>query len=210
MPINFLFSQPILFVAWAVALVIAISFHEFSHALAAYLLGDITAKEEGRLTLNPAAHLSLWGTVMLFLAGFGWGKPVPFNPYNLKHQRLGPVIIALAGPLSNLLLIVVFGLFFKFVFPLFGLDKGNALYSFLMIFLVSNAILLLFNLLPIPPLDGSKLLFAVMPDSWTPVKAFLQQYGFFILIGFILVGSPFLWELLELFQRYFLSLFIPF
>lgn len=210
MPINFLFKEPILFVAWAAALIVAISFHEFSHAFAAYKLGDMTAKDQGRLTINPMSHLSLLGTVMLLVAGFGWGKPVPFNPYNLKNQRWGPVLIALAGPASNLLLVIVFGLLLKFVYPLLGLGPENALYYFLYVLVLLNAILMAFNLIPIPPLDGSKVLFALMPDSMVGVKNFLQQYGFVLLIAFVVVGSPVLTFIFAVIQVAIESLFVPF
>ncbi len=210
MPINLLFKEPILFVAWAVALIAAISFHEFSHAFAAYKLGDMTAKDQGRLTINPMSHLSLLGTVMLFVAGFGWGKPVPFNPYNLKNQRWGPVLIALAGPASNLLLVIVFGLVLKFVYPLLGLGPENALYSFLFVLILLNAILMAFNLIPIPPLDGSKVLFALLPESMVGVKNFLQQYGFILLIAFVIVGSPVLTFIFAVIQVAIEKAFVPF
>lgn len=189
---------------------IAISFHEFAHAFAAYRLGDMTAKDQGRLTVNPMSHLSLVGTLMILLAGFGWGKPVPFNPYNLKNQRWGPVIIALAGPFSNLLLVVLFGLILRFGYPLLGLGPENALYYFLFVLVLLNAILMVFNLIPIPPLDGSKLLFALLPDSAANVKNFLQQYGFIILVAFVIIGSPILTFIFTAVQIAIEALFVPF
>lgn len=188
MIISLLFQQPILFFAWVVAIVIAISVHEFSHAACAYWLGDPTAKYEGRLTLNPLAHLDLWGTLLLLFVGVGWGKPVPFNPYNLKNQRYGPALVALAGPASNLVLVVVFSLILRFIYPLTGLGMENALYSLLALLIFINAILMVFNLIPIPPLDGSKLLMAVLPSSLDNVKIFLQRYGFFLLILLFFLG----------------------
>src|SRR3989339_1829095 len=104
---NLLQDPPLLIIV-PLAIIIVISLHEFSHALMGYLLGDKTAEHEGRLTLNPLAHLDPFGTVMLLLVGFGWGKPVPFNPYNLKFQKWGPAWIALAGPLSNFLSAIFF------------------------------------------------------------------------------------------------------
>jgi Zn-dependent protease len=187
-----LFENPILFLAWAVSLVIAISVHEFSHALAATLLGDQTAKYEGRLTLNPLRHLDPWGTLLLFFAGFGWGRPVPFNPYNLRDQRWGSALVSLAGPGSNLLMILLFGLILKYLYPLSGLGEQNMLFQFLYTLILLNAILMTFNLIPIPPLDGSKLLFAILPASMADVKIFLERYGFLILIGLIFfAGSLF-------------------
>lgn len=177
-----LFENPILFFAWVFALVIAISVHEFSHALSAYLLGDLTAKYEGRLTLNPLKHLDPWGTLLLFVAGFGWGRPVPFNPYNLKNQRFGPALVSLAGPGANFIMILFFGLILKYLYPLLGLGEQNMLYQFLYTLILLNAVLMTFNLIPIPPLDGSKLLFAILPSSMYEARVFLERWGFMILI----------------------------
>lgn len=185
-----------MFFAWAVSMIFAITIHEFSHALAGTLLGDPTAKNQGRLTLNPIKHMDIWGTLLMLFVGFGWGKPVPFNPYNLKNQRIGPAIVALAGPFSNLILVVIFVLLLKFVYPLTGLGEGNALFDFLYTFILINALLLSFNVIPVPPLDGSKLLFALLPPSAENVKMFLDKYGFFVLIGLLLIGG-------SLFSRYF-------
>lgn len=196
MIISLLLTNPIMFFAWAVSMVIAITVHEFSHALAGTLLGDQTAKMQGRLTLNPLAHLDIWGTLLLLFVGFGWGKPVPFNPYNLKNQRTGPAIVAIAGPFSNLVMVFIFVLLLKFVYPLFGLGEGNALYDFLYTFILINALLLSFNIIPIPPLDGSRLLYTLLPASMDNVKSFLDRYGFFVLIGLLLIGG-------SLFSRYF-------
>ncbi|MFH2136072.1 MAG: site-2 protease family protein, partial [Patescibacteria group bacterium] len=102
MLISLLFSAPILFFAIFVALVVSITFHEFCHVLAARLQGDTTGERMGRLTLNPLAHLDLWGTLAILFIGFGWGRPAPYNPYNLKNQKYGSVLVALAGPASNL------------------------------------------------------------------------------------------------------------
>lgn len=189
--IELLFQSPMLFLAAAVAILIAITVHEFSHAAAAYYLGDSTAKDEGRLTLNPFAHLDLWGTLLLFLAGFGWGKPVPFNPYNLRNPKYGAALISLAGPASNLVMVIIFSLILKFVYPVLGLGSGNGLFQFLYFLIVINAILMAFNLLPIPPLDGSKLLFAVLPPSMSNVQVFLERYGLFVLIGLVFFGGFF-------------------
>ncbi|MBU1178349.1 site-2 protease family protein [Patescibacteria group bacterium] len=189
--IERLFQDPIYFVITAVGIVIAISVHEFAHAAMAYYLGDPTAKNEGRLTLNPLSHLDLWGTLLLLLAGFGWGKPVPFNPYNLRNQRWGPALVSLAGPGSNLVMALMFIAFLKFVYPLLNLGAGNALFDFLYFLIIINMVLMTFNLLPVPPLDGSKLLFAILPTSMDNVKEFLQRYGFFILIGLVLFGGFF-------------------
>lgn len=192
MIISLLFENPIMFFAWAVSLIVAITVHEFSHALAATSLGDPTAKLQGRLTLNPLSHLDPWGTLLLLFAGFGWGKPVPFNPYNLKEHKIGPAIISLAGPFSNFVLVVAFGLVLKFIYPLLGLGHENALFYFLYTLIIINVILMAFNLIPIPPLDGSKLLYAILPDSMDHVKETLERYGFIILVALIFLGSSIL------------------
>lgn len=196
MIISLLLTNPLMFFAWAISMIIAITVHEFFHALAGTLLGDQTAKMQGRLTLNPLSHLDIWGTLLMLFIGFGWGKPVPFNPYNLKNQRIGPAIVALAGPFANLIMVFVFILLLKFVYPLTGLGEGNALYDFLYTLILINALLLSFNVIPIPPLDGSRLLFAVLPPSAENIKMFLDKYGFFVLIGLLLIGG-------SLFSRYF-------
>jgi len=157
--------------------------HEVSHGVAANMLGDPTAKYAGRITLNPIKHLDLWGSIIipafLVISGspilFGWAKPVPYNPYNLKNQRWGPAIVALAGPLSNLILAFVFGISLRF-FP--------QIYSFSFIVWI-NILLAVFNLVPIPPLDGSKILFAVLPSRFDNIKINLERYGLFVLIFFL-------------------------
>lgn len=185
MIITQLFENPIFFFSWAVSLIIAISVHEFSHALAAMLLGDPTAKYQGRLTLNPLKHLDPWGTLLLFFAGFGWGKPVPFNPYNLRNQQWGSALVSIAGPGSNFVMVIIFSLILKYLYPLLGLGAENMLYQFLYTLILLNAVLMTFNLIPIPPLDGSKLFFAVLPPSMTEIRIFLERWGFIILIGLV-------------------------
>ncbi|MBI2990323.1 MAG: site-2 protease family protein [Candidatus Magasanikbacteria bacterium] len=161
--------------------------HEYGHGWMADRLGDPTARYAGRLTLDPRAHIDKWGTLLmpliLFLITqgnflFAYAKPVPFNPYNLRDQRWGPVWVALAGPMSNFLLALVFGLMVRFL-PVSNLT------SFLSIIVYANVLLGVFNLVPIPPLDGSKLLYALLPDSLSHVKESLERYGFVVLLVFI-------------------------
>jgi Zn-dependent protease len=176
-----------IFVMGVIALVVAISVHEFSHALAARLQGDRTAEDMGRLTLNPLVHLDKFGTAMLLLVGFGYGKPVPFNPNNLKNHRIGPAIVGLAGPLSNIVLVVIFSILFKYLYPVL-LDSPSYL-RFLFILIQYNVVLFVFNLFPIPPLDGSKVLFALLPRSLHNIRLILEQYGPFILLGLIILPN---------------------
>ena len=161
--------------------------HEYAHGWMAYQLGDSTAKYAGRLTVDPRAHIDMWGTILmplglLLLTGgnflFAYAKPVPYNPYNLKDQKWGPALVGIAGPLANLLLAACFGLLFR-LFP-------NSLFApFFAIIVMANITLMVFNLLPIPPLDGSKILYAILPPSAHQVRTFLDRYGFMILLFFI-------------------------
>lgn len=208
MLIGSLLSNPLMFVMWVVAIVLAITIHEFSHAAAAFYLGDPTGKNAGRLTINPLAHLDLMGTIFLFFVGFGWGKPVPFNPYNLKNQKWGPSLVALAGPASNLVMLICVGLIMRFVYPSLGLGYENALFNFLYLLLIINTLLMVFNLIPIPPLDGSKIILALIPDSMTDFKMNFQRYGIFALIVLVFFGGEFLSGIFNFFINLINNLFI--
>lgn len=192
MPLTLLFSHPLVFVAWVFAIVFGITIHEFAHVFAAYVQGDPTGKERGRLTLNPLVHIDPLGLVALLVAGFGWGRPAPFNPSFLKRPRLGTLLIALAGPIANLLAITVFGLVFRFLLPSLSLDTENLLVIFLVFLIQVNLILMVFNLIPIPPLDGSRILFALLPKRYMGVAFALERYGPFLLIGLLLFGGSLL------------------
>ncbi|MBU1146156.1 site-2 protease family protein [Patescibacteria group bacterium] len=189
MLISLLFTAPILFFAIFVALVVSITFHEFCHVLAARLQGDTTGERMGRLTLNPLAHLDLWGTLAILFIGFGWGRPAPYNPYNLKNQKYGSVLVALAGPASNLFLIIFFGLLLKVLYPIFG--PMNYLTIFLAALVGFNGVLMVFNLIPIPPLDGSHLLHLIVDRRWPNVSRFVDIYGPQILLGLVFVSLLF-------------------
>jgi Zn-dependent protease len=173
----YLFTLPIFLVS--------LTIHEYAHGWMAYRYGDDTAKRMGRLTLNPLAHISLIGTIILpLLVRFGWAKPVPVNFSILNKQQLFKV--AAAGPLSNILLAVALAVFFR----LFGLERLSLLGSFVLLAILFNLILAVFNLLPIPPLDGSRMVYAQLksPQAIDVYNRF-AQYGMFILIGFLLLGG---------------------
>ena len=176
-------------------LIMSIVIHEVSHGYAASLLGDQTARYQGRLTLNPVKHLDFVGSILVptisyLLGGFiiGWAKPVPYNPYNLRPGRWSEAIVAGAGPLSNISLALIFGLLLRF-----GASAGWATPPFVQITAIIvfiNLILAVFNLMPIPPLDGSKLLFALFPEKMLGFRAFFERYGL-ILVLFLVF---FLWQ----------------
>jgi Zn-dependent protease len=169
--------------------------HEVAHGYAAALQGDPTAKLEGRLTLNPIKHLDPFGSILLpivtFLTAgfaFGWAKPVPYNPYNLRNQRWGELIVAIAGPLSNIFLALFFGLIMRFA----GLSLPDSTFQLLGYIVVINLGLALFNLVPIPPLDGSKVLYAFLPFRFHEFRQNLERYSFIAIIFFIIFLSDYL------------------
>lgn len=170
--------------------------HEVAHGYSALFQGDPTAKYENRLTLNPLKHIDPFGSVilplLLFISGspvlFGWAKPVPFNPYNLRNQKWGEALVAMAGPAINLVIAIVFGLFLRF-----GAVYLSASSIFILeIIVLINIMLAVFNLVPIPPLDGSKILFALLPERAVRVRQVLEQYSLFLILLFIFV----LWDYL--------------
>lgn len=188
MILNLLFTNPLLFIVWIIAIVFALTIHEFFHALAGYLLGDKTAQRAGRLTINPIAHLDPVGFIMLMIVGIGWAKPVPFNPYNLKYQRWGPALVALAGPASNLASVFVLGLATHGLMAA-GLGINNLFIVLLVFTIFINAILLFFNIIPVPPLDGSKLLYAYLSSpKYSSLKIRLETQGPYILLGILLLN----------------------
>lgn len=168
-------------------ILVAITVHEFSHAKVADMLGDPTPRQAGRLTLNPISHIDPIGFIMLILVRFGWAKPVPINPYNFKDPRKGSLYVSLAGPLSNFFFAWVLGIVFKSL-PGFSPIVGSIFFYAIWI----NLALGVFNLIPIPPLDGSKVLEALLPYEHLQGYYRLQQYSLFIFIAIIMFGSPIL------------------
>lgn len=184
---TLIFNEPTLFLLWIAAVVIALSIHEFSHAVVAHALGDRTADRAGRLTLNPMAHIDPLGFIMLMFVGFGWGKPVPFNPHNLRFPRWGPALVAMAGPGSNLLSVLIVGAMLR-IFQTGGLAPQNLLVIFLSLVVMISAALFVFNLIPIPPLDGSKFLFSILSaPKYDQFRFLLESRGPIILLAFIII-----------------------
>jgi Zn-dependent protease len=175
-----LFSNPLLFLIWAIGLVLAISVHEYAHAVAADRLGDPTPRSQGRLTLDPRSHLDPLGTLALLFLGFGWGRPVMFDPFNLRSPVRDSALIAIAGPVSNLLFALVLSILMKIL----ALPLLSAIFPILIVMNISLAI---FNLVPVFPLDGEKILAALLPKELAHEYASLmRQYGTIILILMLL------------------------
>jgi len=176
-------------------LIFSVVIHEVAHGYAASYLGDQTARYKGRLTLNPLKHLDPIGSFLVpllsyQLGGFiiGWAKPVPYNPHNLRPGRWSEAMVAGAGPLSNICLALIFGLLIRFA----GGFMSPAFLTIATIVVFINIVLAIFNLIPVPPLDGSKLLFALFPESFSGLRDFFERYGFILLIFVVL----FIWRLI--------------
>jgi len=190
-----LIDEPATLIARVLVLLVAFTLHELAHAVTADYLGDPTPRRMGRISLNPLVHLDLMGTIMLLISGFGWAKPVMVNPYNMRGDpRRSMAIVAVAGPLTNILLAVIFAMPFRFglvdietttsgVIP----SLGFVLFQFVWI----NLILAFFNIIPIPPLDGSRILFAILPAEMAYQLRPLEQYGFLILFALIFLVPNF-------------------
>lgn len=177
---------------WVPAIILALTMHEYAHARMAYAFGDPTAKDAGRLTLNPLAHLDPIGTLMLVFAHFGWAKPVPINPYYFQGDRGQKImLVSVAGPLSNILQALVGSVLLSLLvhFTISGQSKlWQLLFSFLFSYININIVLAVFNLLPVPPLDGSKILASLLPERHMNIVFALERYGFIILIALMFLG----------------------
>lgn len=176
-------------IARLIVLVVAFTVHEFAHAFTADRLGDPTPRSQGRLTLNPLAHLDPMGSLLLLVAGFGWAKPVMINPYLLERRLpAAPMLVAAAGPASNFLLAILAAIPFRFNWVVLDLRSGNLLptpFQLLDTFIYINLLLMLFNLLPIFPLDGEKVLSYFLPPGGRTLLERLRPYGSLILLGVI-------------------------
>lgn len=186
MILGLLFQEPMIFVAWLVAILFSLTIHEFAHAFAATKQGDPTPKLMGRLTFNPIAHIDMIGFFSLLIVGFGWGKPVPVNPVYFKNGKKGDMIVAFAGPLANFIAIIVFGIIIKLVLSLGNFGPNNLLILFLFFIVMINVVLGIFNLIPLPPLDGSHILFNILPSEFNELKYKLAKNGPWILLIIIM------------------------
>jgi len=191
--INFYFM-----IIQAPVILLSLTIHEYFHGWTANRLGDPTAKLRGRLTLNPIAHLDIFGTILMFVVGFGWAKPVPINAMNFKDPKKGTLLVAIAGPLSNLATAIVAGAILRSLIPkvLTGEIIPGSLDSIFVIILVLALVygiaLAVFNLIPIPPLDGSRVMYAVLPDKYLYPYSRFEPYGVIFLFGlFIFAGGIF-------------------
>jgi Zn-dependent protease len=182
--LNLLLKDPLGFIIIAIPLLYAVIFHELAHGWVAYRLGDPTAKSLGRLSLNPLKHLDPMGTMMLFLFGFGWAKPVPVNFTQLRDKRMGMILVSGAGIVTNMLLAFCALFLYRLMSPSPSSISAQLLYYFARI----NIILAAFNLIPLPPLDGSKILMGFASSSVRNFLSRFERYGFFIIIALLYLG----------------------
>jgi Zn-dependent protease len=198
--LNLLLKDPLEFILIAIPLLYSIIFHELAHGWVAYLMGDPTAKSLGRLSLNPLKHLDPIGTIMLFIFGFGWAKPVPVNFNQLRDRHKGMILVSAAGIITNMLL----AFSALFLNRLLSLQPSSTPAVLLYYFAQINIILAAFNLIPLPPLDGSKILMGFAPPSVQDFLFRLERYGFFIIIALLYLGV--LDPVIRFFQWMILSL----
>jgi len=192
--------QTINVIFYIAILLMSVVIHEVSHGFVAEYFGDKTARHAGRLTLNPLKHLDPFGSIVLPIVlylsagfAFGWARPVPYNPNNLSNRKWGTIAVAGAGVLANFLIAIIFGLVIRFSS---GYVPSAGFYFITSSIVIINLALAVFNLVPIPPLDGSKILFSLLPQSLFPIMDFIEQYGFFLLVIFIIFFSQYLYPIL--------------
>ncbi|MDA3839851.1 MAG: site-2 protease family protein [Patescibacteria group bacterium] len=183
-----------------VVLIYSAIIHEYMHGWMAERLGDTTAKDEGRLTMNPIPHIDPIGSLLLpfilISTGasfvFGWAKPVPFNPNNLRDRIYGGAKVAAAGPFANLIMALFFGLVLRIILATQPFFVNQMMFDFIVIIVQINLLLMIFNLMPIPPLDGSKILMPFLPYHWKIRFLKMEQYGFILVLAFVMVGFQFI------------------
>ncbi len=199
--INLLLKDPLSFLVLSVLLLYSVIFHELAHGWVAYRMGDATAKWLGRLTLNPIKHLDPIGSLMLLIVGFGWAKPVPVNLANIpvSSQRKGLILVSAAGITANIIIAFIALLLLRLLSP----EPGSMIYQIINLLAYINIMLAAFNLIPIPPLDGSKILMGFTPESFNRILYQIEPFGFFIVIGLLYVGA--LNPLINFFQAIILA-----
>ena len=176
-------------------ILLSLTVHEYFHGWTANKLGDPTAKMRGRLTLNPIAHLDILGTILMFIVGFGWAKPVPIDPRNFKDPKKDTILVAIAGPLSNLAMALAAGLALRFMIPkmVSGEISSEGIYSVIVIILILTLVygiaLAVFNMIPIPPLDGSRVLYGILPNRYAYAYSRFEPYGVFFLFALFIFGG---------------------
>jgi Zn-dependent protease len=200
--------SPDLLVIRIPAILIALTIHEFCHGYAAYRLGDTTARDEGRLTLNPFAHLDLFGTIMLMLGPFGWAKPVPVNAFHLNNPKRDLVFVSLAGPASNVITALFFGFTFRIILGIVpSLSQNTHFVNFFQLCIMINIGISFFNLIPIPPLDGSKILAGLLPNKLIP--GYFEKMKYMPMLFMVLLVAE--WGLhIPIFSRIMNPLFKPY
>ncbi len=193
---NFDFLKNIdLLLIQAPVILLSLTVHEYFHGWTANKLGDPTAKMRGRLTLNPIAHLDILGTILMFIVGFGWAKPVPIDPRNFKDPKKDTILVAIAGPLSNLAMALAAGLALRFMIPkmVSGEISSEGIYSVIAIILILTLVygiaLAVFNMIPIPPLDGSRVLYGILPNRYAYAYSRFEPYGVFFLFALFIFGG---------------------
>ncbi|MSQ32725.1 MAG: site-2 protease family protein [Dehalococcoidia bacterium] len=225
-PINFFRALPLIILTIALSILLAITVHEFGHAAVANILGDRTARSLGRVSLNPLKHLDPLGTLFLVIVGFGWGKPVPVNPFGLKNARRDMALVALAGPLTNILLACAIGFVFRsneflfnvsgytdsiYQYPINELGWRVVLSLMLSSLVFYNLFLGIFNLIPIAPLDGSKILMGILPKRQAESVARLEPYGpaiiiLIVMLDMFMLGRGIFITIVEPFVKFFVQL----
>lgn len=198
-----------------VTLAIAFTAHEFAHAYTAYKFGDNTAKNQGRLSLNPIRHIDPIGALFIILVGFGWAKPVPVNRFFFKNPRMNSIIVSIVGPLSNLALAFI-GVLLIYIISItgFGPNLPDFIYTFFNIFIRLNVVLFVFNLLPFPPLDGYRIIEDLVPPAVRPKMTEYEQYGALIFLILVITPlgnytiDPIIYNLVPAIERFLISIFI--